>query len=525
MRNRTPSKSRRLPFFWITLIAAISTTVASAKAETVTDEGFDAAASYTVGLLTDDLGPAGLAISNRKKSSVKRMALKGDGAKAAATLPTDVLYIRAGSISPNDVLKSPIFKQAVAQNKGILVEREAIGRTAYEHLLLNVFNFAPLGTNALLLRSDGDNNESWEAFVVEQDEFSAGNGEDDTSADKANGRLATKPAEGNSYKIDLNAIASVLKGKEISNVSKAGTAGGLSMAAPQSKTAVKPIIWGRYLIAQVTHPKTGAAWVVNPHAGYKWERQADICSRTPCGGYGSTAVSYTVRDVNMTDIVWWDAWVYCGETGPIDKNVRCDTGYKKSLKKISGYTEKVGTELGVSLTTEGEVGIPFVAKAKTSVSVNAKGTYSKTFYHQTETTYETSYNIRIRGGYQARFGRGNWSATVGKWLTGRHERTRPVGPPATLDVSMWIDDSWSDQPHGCVNLDYRWREDVGDETRKFYRVSCPSTWNPNYQVRARLQRMKTFGVMKWAICKQNDVKCKNKYQSNDMESLERAFPL
>jgi hypothetical protein len=427
--------------------------VAVAKAEVAMTQGFDAAAIYTVGLLTSDLGPAGQAIINRKNSTVKQMALIGGGVGTAATLPADILYMRAGSINPKDVLSSPIFKQAVAQNRPILVEREALGRTAYENLLWNVFNFAPYGTNAVLLRSDGDNNESWEAFVVEEDDTD-GNGADDSENDTPVKEANIRSAKTGNYRIDMNAIASIVKGQEIMGTAKTFESKNLGVEAPVFATAIKTKISGKYLWAQQVwvngqlNPQK--PWIINPYT-WAWEQPGNACvTKGPCGAYGNTAVTYNVWGADLANIACWDDWVYCGETGPVDTNVFCETGYKKSVKKITGYTQTVGAELGLSVTAEGEVSIPFVAKTKIATTVSTKASYGKTWYDQKETTYETSYNTRIKGGYQARFGRGDWSAYVSKWLTGRHERKGYVGA-----TELWPGVSQAETEKGCWNQVYR----------------------------------------------------------------------
>jgi hypothetical protein len=500
------------------------------------DDGFDAAATYTVGLLTGELGPAGVAISRRIGSATRQMAVAANEPETSARPPIDVLYVRAGSLTPKELLRSPAFKRAVAQRTAILIEREAWGRSRYEELLFSMFSFQPSNTNAVLVRSQGEKNESWEVFLIEE--------EKEKSSASSTGV--------NAYSIDLNSIASVLQGHEIMREADESRLEEVNLDVPIFPARAGRQAWGRYHLRQgrvfvraapgaeqVLFERNGDVLVVDPATGLV-DSRADACSSSQvCGSYGSSSESFSRRGpATLVNVQWWDNWTLCGPpTGnppPTTGGPRCGTGFKRAVKQIRGYTESVGVEAGISVAAEFEAGIPFIVKTKTIVNVSSKATYNKTFYNQTETTYEQEDNVVIPAGYQARFGRGNWTARVSRNIAGRHERKLPLGPPTIqslgADIPWWFSQREYFR-HGCWDLVGSWGPPFNSPSDPQGRVeemwsgtvNCPSQWNRNFSQTARTQFLRTFGVNVWAICKQTDMTCINRYSNGRL--LPRAFPL
>lgn len=501
-----------------------------AAADVAMEKGFDSVAKYSIGQLGTDLGPGGLAITNRALTSAHKVPLIGIASTGIPKL--DVLYVRAGSISVKQLLNSAVFKQAVAKNTPIIIEREAVGRIAYENLLINVFGFAPKSTNALLMRSDGEKNQSWEAFPLDDD------------APDANSS-ATTPTSQAQYTINLEALASILRGKQILDAASASTKSLIDemevQAAVSAAGTAKPIVWGKYVVGQGVNagdlfPWADDSWILNPKRNYSWEIKGSVCSDAlPCGSYGSSVKSITASNTKLDNVVWWDVWNICGEAGSTGSGF-CETSYKKSIKMIKGKQYQDAGEVGVTITAGGEGGIPFIAKAKFETAVTVKGTITRTWHSSQETTFEATNNVRVKEGNMVRFGTGDWSIVVTKQLFGRHERREKIGP-----VKFMWPQEWSMHHSGyCNNMpildksswknnryNYMWKLPPKGSyfERHVFNTWCPSYWNGNYRSKPSKQTMKLFGVKKWVICKQVDLACIRKYNSKDMKSLEGVFPL
>ena len=164
----------------------------------------------------------------------------------------------------------------------------------------------------------------------------------------------------------------------------------------------------------------------------------------------------------------------------------------------------VGGKAGIPLVTEGTV--------EASLVVRARAEYSKTWSESSSYTFTETDTVNIKGGYMARFGKGDWRLDFDTRINSRWERR-------TNEVVNWAwttgyNNTYANEPDGrrvqCTakptgNL-------ILGQKKGDWR--CTYTYRNNQNILHRHGSLTVLGADYWAICKQKDTTCVNTQINN-----------
>lgn len=493
--------------------------------------GTENVAIFTVGMASFSMGPAGKLLTQRNGTKSIEI-VKLDQQKSGA-LP-DVVYVRAGDINVKDFENSVLFKNIRAQDKSILVEREASGDTAYRTLLSTLFGGDPGTSNAIMIRPTGT--ESYSFYFIEPEE-EIQDDEDTNNDGDSEGSLETLKSNSTKPIIDLSKVAAVAKptqyagigdGVDMNDLDSTNDFNDGESSIKATRQRLPNTVMATYQIGRQYAPSLAQSFIINPIT-WKWETPVASCKKGSCAAYNNTKVTYNNWKPVFVNAVWWDDWFVCG--GVKNNGNFCQTDYTISKKKITGVDQSVTAEAGVSVEVSGGASFFGFAELKTSTTVSAKAGYGKTWKKSTENTYQARYLARVNEGFRGRFGRGNYTMHVSRWFTGRHENVNDMSflndnfykSAEATGTTTNISAADEQKSFACVAY-WSNRENYQNHVW-FWKASCPSTWDASYKQRTDVIGLKNYGVKVWAICKNTDTTCVKNYESGTAATRSKLFPL
>jgi hypothetical protein len=365
------------------------------------------------------------------------------------------------------------------------------------------------------------------SFVVQASTEHQGFGVYPFNAQAAAENVKLKSAIGHSFAIEDNAI--------IPNA----TQGFLASVVRQDARSTEPTS----LVTRFSNDLTPQSFsdnlttqgvAVTPSSGFvngdiswtPWRASYDAnATRRECKKYtygGAYCVNYAggqVRTVFYTPrfavAKWYGSTKICGSP-TIDLNVNCSAAYSNVTQTSKGESETVGgsLEIDVGVSVGGKAGVPLVAEGtvEASLNVRARAEYGKTWTNDSSYTFSTTDTVNIKGGYMARFGKGDWRVDFDTRINSRWERrTHEVVDASGVGAYKH---TYATEPDGrrvqCTAIA------TGNLIlgQKRFDWRCTYTYRNNQNILHRHGSLTVLGADYWAICKQKDTTCVNTQINN-----------